>query len=149
MDFEGTAPRPWKIKTLWLSYGILVWVIAGKSHRTANSEIFERVYFRQTSHTCMRSFVRNKPSRNSKIILSFTDVGKSIPIREFLTSQICLLMLFAKIKLSRKFPNLKYLTQPVHILSVVPTSIHHRTPLKWHLAGGPMMAIYIHLVKVK
>ena len=29
--------------------------------------------------------------------MSFTDVGKSRPSREFLTSQICLLTLFAKI----------------------------------------------------
>ena len=42
---------------------------------TVNLEIFVRV------------------SRNGKITLSFTDIGISCPSREFLTSQICLLML--------------------------------------------------------
>ena len=69
---------------------------------TVNLENFARVYFH------MRSFVKIKPSRNGKITLSFTDIRISCPSREFLTSQICLLMLFAKINLSRKFPNLQY-----------------------------------------
>ena len=51
---------------------------------TVNSEIFARVYFRETSH--MRSFVKIGPSRNGEITMSFTDVGKSCPSREFLTS---------------------------------------------------------------
>ena len=33
------------------------------------------LYFRDTSH--MRSFVKIKSSRNDKITLSFTDIGKS------------------------------------------------------------------------
>ena len=37
---------------------------------------------------------------NGEITLSFTDVGESCTSREFLTSQTCLLTLFAKIKLS-------------------------------------------------
>ena len=41
--------------------------------------------------------------------LSFTDIGISCPNYEFLTSQICVLTLFAKIKLSQKNPNLQYL----------------------------------------
>ena len=49
-----------------------------------------------------------KPSRNGKITLSFIDIGKPCLSREFFTSLICLLMLFAKIKFSRKFPNLQY-----------------------------------------
>ena len=49
----------------------------------------------------MRSFVKMKSSRNVEITLSFTDAGKSCPSHEFLTSQICLLTLFAKLKLSR------------------------------------------------
>ena len=53
----------------------------------------------------MRSFVKIKPSRNSKSFLSFTDIGKSCPSRDF---EICLLTLFAKIYFSGKFPNLKY-----------------------------------------
>ena len=39
---------------------------------TFNSQIFARVYIRETSH--MRSFVKIKSSRNSEITLSFTDV---------------------------------------------------------------------------
>ena len=38
----------------------------------------------------MRSFVKMKFSRNAEITLSFADLGKSSPNREFLTSQICL-----------------------------------------------------------
>ena len=63
---------------------------------TVNSEIFARVYFRETSH--MRSFVKIKPSRNGEITLPLIDIGKSCLCREFLTSQICLLTPFAKIK---------------------------------------------------
>ena len=40
--------------------------------------------------------------------MSFTDICKSWPTCEFLSSQICVLTLFAKIKFSRKFPNLQY-----------------------------------------
>ena len=56
----------------------------------------------------MWSFVKIKPFPNGKIPLSFTHVGKSCPSCEFLTWQICLLMLFEKIKFSPKFPNLQY-----------------------------------------
>ena len=56
----------------------------------------------------MRSFVKIKHWQNSEITLAFTDVGKSYLVQIFLTSQMCLLMLFAKIKFSRKFPNLLY-----------------------------------------
>ena len=38
-----------------------------------------------------------KPSSNGEITLSFSDVDKSGPSCEFLTSQICLLTPFAKI----------------------------------------------------
>ena len=41
--------------------------------------------------------------------LSFSDIGKSIPCHEFLMSQICVLMLFAKIQFLQKFLNLQYL----------------------------------------
>ena len=34
----------------------------------------------------MRSFLKIKASRNDEITLSSTDVGKSYPIRDFLTS---------------------------------------------------------------
>ena len=46
-----------------------------------------------------------KPSGKNEITLSFTDVGKSSPSRQFQTWQICLLTLFAKIKFSGKVPN--------------------------------------------
>ena len=72
---------------------------------TVNSEIFARVYFRKTSH--LRSFVKINPSRIGEFTLFFTGIGKSHPCREFLTSQICVLTLFVKIKFSRKFPNLQ------------------------------------------
>ena len=65
---------------------------------TVNSEIFARLYFRETSH--MRSFVNLKPSQNGKITLSLTDMRILCTCREFLTLQICLLILFAKIKFS-------------------------------------------------
>ena len=50
----------------------------------------------------MQSFVKTKPWRNGEITMSFTDIGKSCLTCEFLSSQLCLLMLFAKIKVSRK-----------------------------------------------
>ena len=56
----------------------------------------------------MRSFVKIKSFRNVEIPLSFAELGKSCPSREFLTSQLCLLTLFAKIEFSRKFPDLQY-----------------------------------------
>ena len=66
---------------------------------------FSRGYhFRESSHA---KFRENKSSRTGEIIRSFTDEGKSCHCREFLASQICLLTLFAKIKVSRAFPNLQ------------------------------------------
>ena len=49
-----------------------------------------------------------KSLRNREITLSLTDIGKSCTSRKNLSSQICLLTLFAKIKFSRKFPDLQY-----------------------------------------
>ena len=72
---------------------------------TVNSEITRGFYFCKTYH--MRSFMKIKPSRIGEITLSFTDIGKSRPCPEFLTSQICVLRLFTKIKFPRKFPNLQ------------------------------------------
>ena len=57
----------------------------------------------------MRSFVKIKYSQNDEITLSITNIVKSCPSREFLASQICYLTLFAKIKFSRKFPNLQHM----------------------------------------
>ena len=67
---------------------------------------FARFYFRETSR--MRSFAKTKPAWNGENTLSFTDVGRSCQSREILMCQISLLMLSAKIKFSRKFPNLQY-----------------------------------------
>ena len=72
---------------------------------TVNSEIFVRTLFCETLH--MRSFGKIKPSRNGKITLSFIDIGKYCFNCEFFTSLMCLLMHFAKMNFSRKFPNLQ------------------------------------------
>ena len=56
---------------------------------------------------CRGSFVKIKSSQNGEITLLFTDIVKSCPSREFLASKICYLMLFAKIKFSRKFLDLQ------------------------------------------
>ena len=74
---------------------------------TVNSEIFTRVLF--SRNFAYAKFVKIKSSRNSEITLSFTNAGKSCLSLVFLVSQICLLTIFAKIKLSRKFPDLQYL----------------------------------------
>ena len=61
--------------------------------------------------------------RNGKITLSFTDMGKSYICLETWTSQICLLTLFAKIKFSRKIPNLQYpILSFMHESTFVPQS---------------------------
>ena len=71
-----------------------------KSNNTVNSEIFATTVF----------------SRNGKITLSFIDIGKPCLSREFFTSLICPLLLFAKIKFSRKFSNLQYKKQACLVL---------------------------------
>ena len=47
----------------------------------------------------MRGSMKIKPLQNEEITVMFTDVGKSCSSCEFLTWQMRLLMLFAKIKL--------------------------------------------------
>ena len=59
----------------------------------------------------MPSFVKMKSSRNGKITLPFTNIGKSCPSHKFLSSQICLKSISAKIKLSQTFPDLQYFHQ--------------------------------------
>ena len=76
---------------------------------TADSDIFARVLFSR-NFAFWRGFyfrVKIKSSRNDEIILSFTDTGKPCLCRDFLTSQVCLLTLFAKIRFSRKILNLQ------------------------------------------
>ena len=73
---------------------------------TVDSEIFATVLFlRNFTYAKFREI---KSSRNGEITLSFVNMAKSCPSHEILMSQICLLVLFAKIKFSRKFPNLQY-----------------------------------------
>ena len=60
----------------------------------------------------MRSFMKIKSSRNRETTHLITDTGKSCPSCKFLTSPVCLLTLFAKIKFSRKFPDLGYTLLP-------------------------------------
>ena len=62
------------------------------SQATVNSDNFAKFYFRETSH--LRSFAKIKHCKIMVKSLSFTDVGKPGSSREFLMSQICLLMLF-------------------------------------------------------
>ena len=70
---------------------------------TVNLEIFTRVLFSWIFEYAKFCEVKTL----AKSLLSFTDIGISCPSRKFLTSQICILMLFAKIRFSRKFPNLQ------------------------------------------
>ena len=72
---------------------------------TVDSQIFARVLF--SRNFAYAKFREMKSSRNGEIIMLFTYIGKSCHSRDFFTSQICLLTLFAKIKFSRKFPNLQ------------------------------------------
>ena len=62
---------------------------------TVNLEIFARVLFYR--NFAYAKFVKIKSSQNAKITLSFTDIGKSCPYREFLTWQICENKILAKI----------------------------------------------------
>ena len=74
---------------------------------TVNSEIFARTLF--SRNFTYAKFRENTPSRNGKNTLSFIDIRKPCLSRDFFTSLICILMLFAKIKFTRKFPNLQYI----------------------------------------
>ena len=53
-------------------------------NNNVNSEIFARVYYRETSH--MQSFMKIKSSQNGKITLLTTDLGKSYPSGEIFWS---------------------------------------------------------------
>ena len=72
-----------------------------------------------------------KPSHDGEIILMFTDVGKQGSWCDFCTFKICLLTVFAKIKLSRTFLNLqlfnvlkKWDTTWISCLVVYPISVY-------------------------
>ena len=81
-------------------------ILKKASVNTVNAEIFARIIF--SRNFADAKFRENKTLAKWRITISFTEKYKSCPSREFLASQICLLMLFAKIKFSRKFPNLQY-----------------------------------------
>ena len=87
---------PVKMPQCWKSH-----VMAQIEHITIDSEIFVRFLFLQ--NFAQAKFRKIKYSRNGEINMLITDIGKSCPICKFLTLQICLLMLFPKIKFSRKF----------------------------------------------
>ena len=74
---------------------------------TLNLEIFARVLF--SRNFAYAKFCENKILEKWGITLSFTGKGKSCPSRALLTSQVRLSTLFAKIKLSLKFPDLQYM----------------------------------------
>ena len=93
--------------SMWYMYNVIMTCTKiSPTNVTVNSKIIARAYFRETTH--VRSFVKMKSSRNREVTLSITDIGKPCPSREILTSLVCLLTLFAKIKFSRKFPDLRY-----------------------------------------
>ena len=73
------------------------------SRDTVNSEIFARTLFSR-NFACSK-FRKNKTLEKWQ---NHSVIGKSCLSREFFTSLICILMLFAKINFSRKFPNLQY-----------------------------------------
>ena len=56
----------------------------------------------------MRSFVKIKPSRIDDITLSFTDIFKSCPVRDFFYVANVSFHAIRENKFSRKFPNLQY-----------------------------------------
>ena len=73
-----------------------------------NSENFARTLF--SRNFAYAKFRENKTlAKWQNHFFVLIDIGKSCLNREFFTSLMFLLMLFAKIKLSRKLPNLQYL----------------------------------------
>ena len=79
---------------------------------TVNLEIFARTLF--SRNFAYAKFRENKIHAKWQNSLSFIDIRKPCLSRQFFTSLICLLMLFAKIKFTRKFPNLQYIYLPEH-----------------------------------
>ena len=73
---------------------------------------FEKVSRRKQKHGKLPSMQRVK--LNSKFSLLFTGTCKSCLSRELWVSQICLLLLVAKIEFSRKFLNLQYYFLVIH-----------------------------------
>ena len=65
----------------YFAQGIAVTSDMSRSVTTINSEIFARVLF--SRNFADAEFAKIKPSRNGKITLLVTDVGKSCPSRKF------------------------------------------------------------------
>ena len=86
---------------------------------TVISEIFARTLF--SRNLAYAKFRENKTLTKWQITLSFIDMGKSCLSREYFTSLICLLMLFAKIKFLRKFPNLQFIGSNCISISLGPS----------------------------
>ena len=83
----------WRLACLMIVYSH---ILSSFYAISVNSEMFVRVLF-----LWMPSFTKVKSLRNGKITLLFTNVGKSCSSCQFLTSQICILTLLAKIKFSK------------------------------------------------
>ena len=110
----------------WLKYPFFTITIPVLDVHVLKIRKFARVFFfRETSH--MRSFVKVKSLRKGEITLWFTDLGKSCPSSDFLTLQICLLTLLAKITFSQKFPNNSLAANHDKILSAVSSAHPFKT----------------------
>ena len=79
---------------------------------TVNSEIFASTLF--SRNFAYAKFRENKALAKWQITWSFIDIGNCCLSRKCFTSLICLLMIFAKIKFSWKFPNLQYMPTTFH-----------------------------------
>ena len=66
----------------------------------------------------MRSFLKIKSSRIGALTLLFTNKGKSCPVRNFFTYQMCLLTLFAKIKYREKISEFTVFVIPISDIDV-------------------------------
>ena len=100
---RGPDATPWKITKLPSLHSMFDHHLPTSDYREFG-KFLEGLFSRNFEDA---EFRENKPSPNGENLLSFTDVGKSCQIRDFLTWQIRLLTLFAKINFSRSFPNLQ------------------------------------------
>ena len=85
-----------------------------------NSEIFAMVLF--SRNFAVAKFRANKPSRNGKITLSFTDHAL---VANFYAHKY-VLTLFKKTKFSRKFLNLQYVGLTLVLLNLVIYPLENR-----------------------
>ena len=111
-------------KILYISISMSCWA---RSRNTVNTEIFEGFIFMKL-RIC-KVLWKIKPWPNSEIILLLTDEGKSWPSREFLTSQICLLMLFTESKILAK----NFRIYSIHPLLSLTQTIYSSKHMFWVL----------------